>query len=156
MLSSAKHCQQLGSSLFSTQKDISHLISLRKSGAQVAHCSHLCSNGKTEEEASRDKIWSRDVHIGFHRTANLLTRLGDLVVGLALIFKIFLRCFDSTIQEVLEELDSLFDFQQHLPSPHVPVWLVLAEMKSAFALEARASSQDSMETTILFLGTSPL
>ena len=28
-------------------------------------------------------------------------------------------------------------------------------MKSAFALEARASSQDSMETTILFSGTSP-
>lgn len=76
----------------------------KKSDAQITHCSHSNPDGRTEGEASRE------AHTGFHRTANLLTSFGDLVVDLALISKLSVPYLNTTIQEVLGWLNSLFDF----------------------------------------------
>lgn len=56
------------------------------------------------------KIRSSHAQIGFQGTANSLTRFGDLVVDLALILKLSVQCLDFTIQKILEEPNSLFDF----------------------------------------------
>lgn len=94
MLSGAIYCQQLGFPLFLTRKDSSHFISSRKS-AQVTHSSHRNQNGRAGEEASGNKTPSGCTQIGFQGTANLLTRLGDLVVDLALILNFVFRILTS-------------------------------------------------------------
>lgn len=144
-----QHCQQWGFSLCLTRKEISHLISFLKS-AQVTYSSHSNWNGRTEEEASWNKIRSSHAQIGFQGTANLLTRSGDLVLDLALILKLA-RCL-----EVLEEPHCLLDFLPYRLSACTPVFTwVWQRRKLHLHWKHGPAPRTEWKFSTLFLGTSP-
>lgn len=101
-----------------------HTWSLFLKTVQVTYSSHLNWNGRTEEEASWNNTRSSHAQIGFQGMANFLTRLGDLVVDLALILKLSAQCLDFTIQKVLEEPHSLLGFWPYRLSVRIRFSLV--------------------------------
>lgn len=88
---------------------------------------------------------SSNAYIGFQGTANLLSRFGDLVVDLTLIFNSLFDVLTSLSRRFWSRKTSHLILNSICFQQAFQFHLCLAETETALALEAWASSQDGTE-----------